>query len=219
MKKSAIMESQNKEKYWSQFASEFEEKQSYVAGKEIISLTIEELKKEQNLGKVLELGCGTGLYTQTLQKISEETVATDYSEEMIKAAKNKRGNLDRVAFMQANALDLQFEEESFNTVFMGNLIHVIEDPEKVIKESYRMLKRGGRVIITSFAIDQMSFFNKISLAIRYLKAFGKPSNESVKEKTPKNRIENLLVNNGFKISKSKVLGHKEKAVYINCVKN
>ena len=65
----------------------------------------------------------------------------------------------------------------------------------------------------------MSFFNKVSLAIRYLKAFGKPSKESVKEKTPKKRIENLLVKNGFKISKSKVLGQKEKAVYMIGIKN
>lgn len=212
------METKNKETYWSQFASEFEEKQSFVAGKDVISLTLEELSKEQNLGKVLELGCGTGLYTETLQKISEEITATDFSEEMIKAAKQKRGNLNHVTFMQANALDLQFDKESFDTVFMANLIHIIEDPEKAIKESSRVLKSGGQIIITSFAIDQMSFFNKISLAMRYLKAFGKPSEESGKEKTPKKRIENLLVNNGFKISKSKVVGQKEKAVYINCIK-
>ena len=61
------MEPKSKETYWSQFASEYEEKQSYVAGKEVISLTMEELLKEQNLAKVLELGCGTGLYTETLQ--------------------------------------------------------------------------------------------------------------------------------------------------------
>ncbi|MGQ7868753.1 class I SAM-dependent methyltransferase [Sunxiuqinia sp. sy24] len=206
------------ETYWSQFSSDFEEKQSFVAGKEVISLTMDELSKEQNLGNVLELGCGTGLYTETLQQISEEITATDFSEEMIKAANQKRGDLDHITFMQANALDLHFEKESFDTVFMANLIHVIEDPEKVIKESCRVLKNGGQIIITSFAMDQMRFFNRISLAMRYLKAFGKPSKESVKEKTPKERIENLLINNGFKISKSKVLGHKEKAVYMTGIK-
>ena len=213
------METNIKETYWSQFAPEFEEKQSFVAGKELISLTMDELSKEQNLGKVLELGCGTGLYTETLQKITEDITATDFSEEMIMAAKLKRGNLDHVTFMQANALDLPFDKESFDTVFMANLIHIIEDPEKVIKESSRVLKSGGQIIITSFAIDQMSFFNKISLGIRYLKAFGKPSKESVKEKTPKKRIENLLVNNGFNITKSKVLGKKGKAVFINGIKD
>lgn len=212
------MESKNKETYWSQFTSEYEVKQRYVAGKEVISLAMEELSNEQNLGKVLELGCGTGLYTETIQKISEEITATDFSEEMIRAAKQKRGHLDHVTFKQANALELQFDKESFDTVIMANLIHIIEDPEKAIKESCRMLKRGGQFIITSFAIDQMSFFNKISLAIRYQKAFGKPSKESLKEKTPKERIENLVVENGFKISESKVLGRKEKAIYIHCIK-
>ena len=39
------METKIKETYWSQFASEFEEKQSYVAGKEVISLTMNELSQ------------------------------------------------------------------------------------------------------------------------------------------------------------------------------
>ena len=55
------MEQKNKETYWSQFAEEYEEKQSYVAGKEVISLAKAEILKEINLGRVLELGCGTGL--------------------------------------------------------------------------------------------------------------------------------------------------------------
>jgi len=155
-------------------------------------------------GKILEIGCGNCRNLLKFAKEGYDCYGIDFSEEMIMAAKQKRGNLDHVTFMQANALDLQFDQESFDTVFMANLIHIIEDPEKVIKESSRVLKSGGQIIITSFAMDQMSFFNKISLAMRYLKAFGKPSKESVKEKTPKKRIENLLVNNGFKITKSKV---------------
>lgn len=212
------MGSSNKETYWSKFTSEYEEKQSYVVGAEVISAAMEELLKEQSLGKALELGCGTGLYTETLQKVAEEVVATDFSDEMIKAANHKRGVLENVTFMKANALNLQFDRGSFDTVFMANFIHIIEDPEKVIKESSRVLKKEGHIIITTFAADKMSFFNKISLMIRYIKAFGKPSKESLKEKTSKEKIETLLKDNGFKISKSKVIGGKVKSIYISCIK-
>ena len=61
-------ESNNKETYWSQYAGEFEEKQSQVVGREILMLMQEELLKESDLGEVLELGCGTGLFTVALQK-------------------------------------------------------------------------------------------------------------------------------------------------------
>jgi ABC-2 type transport system ATP-binding protein len=212
------MEKYNKEVYWSQFSSGYEEKQSYVTGQEVITATKVELWKEQDLGSVLELGCGTGLYTEILQKVAKNILATDLSDEMIEAATQKRGSLENVTFMKADALNLPFDQNRFDTVFMANFIHIIGDPEQVIKESRRVVKEGGRIIITSFAVDEMSFFNRIFLAIRYFKAFGKPSRESLKEKTSKERIEALLLNIGFRISKSMVIGNKAKAIYISGIK-
>ena len=213
------MKDEIKETYWSRFTGEFEEKQSRVVGNEILSLMREELLKENNLGKTLELGCGTGLFTETLQKISENVVATDFSEEMVSAAKQKRGSLKNVEFMQANALDLDFGDENFDSVFMANLIHVIGNTEKVIRESSRVLKKNGVLIITSFAINEMSFFRRLAMGIRYIKTFGKPSDNATKEKTTRKSVEALLIKNGFKISKSIILGNKSKAFYINCIKN
>ena len=204
----------NKETYWSRYTSEFEEKQSRVVGDEILFLMKKELLKENNLQNVLELGCGTGLYTESLQKISAKVVATDFSDEMIVFAKQKRDQLKNVEFLKADALNLEFNDESFDTVFMANLIHVIGNAEKVIQESKRVLKKGGQLIITSFAINEMNFFSRISMAIRYIKTFGKPSDEATREKTTIKSIENLLLGNGFEISKSLVLGKKSKAFYI-----
>lgn len=207
-----------KETYWSQFSGDFEAKQSFVAGTDVISKTLEELKKEQNLGQLLELGCGTGLYTEELVNEAQHITATDFSDEMIEAAIQMRGNLNNVNFQKADAMNLQFENESFDTVFMANLIHIIEDPEKVLKESYRVLKPNGLMIITSFAVDQMSFFNKISLANRFIKTFGKPPKESSKVNTSKKNLERLITKNAFDLLNSKILGKKEKAIYLKCVK-
>ncbi len=142
------METKNRETYWSRFTEDFEERQSQVVGKEVLSLMQEELLKESNLGEVLELGCGTGLYTETLQKISRSVLATDFSEEMVEKAKQNRGNLENVKFQKADAKNLEFENESFDTVFMANLIHVIGNARRVIQESKRVLKKGGRLIVT-----------------------------------------------------------------------
>ena len=213
------METKNKETYWSRFANEYEEKQQYVVGKVLISQTKQEMLKQQNLGKVLELGCGTGLYTETLQKIAENVVATDFSDEMIAAAQQKRGNLKKVQFQKANALNLHFENESFDSVFMANLIHVVGNAERVIQESKRVLKSGGQLIITSFAIHEMNFFSRMAMGFRYIKTFGKPSVDATKEKTTRKSIEALLISNGFEISKSLVLGNKSKAFYISSLKS
>jgi len=213
------MKNQNKEIYWSQFVEEFEQKQQHVVGDNILSLMQAELLKEKDLGKVLELGCGTGLFTEVLQKISKNIVATDFSQEMVMFAKQKRGSLKKVEFMQANALNQLFSNESFDSVFMANLIHVIGNAEKVIQESKKVLKKDGVLIITSFAINEMNFFSRMSMGIRYIKTFGKPSDDATKEKITRKRVETMLINNGFEISKSIVLGNKSKAFYIRCIKN
>lgn len=212
------METKNKETYWSRFVDEYEEKQQFVVGKVLISQTKQEMLKEQNLGKVLELGCGTGLYTETLQKMAKSVVATDFSDEMIEAAILKRGYLRNVEFLKADALNLPFEAESFDSVFMANLIHVIGNAERVVQESKRVLKSGGRLIITSFAINEMNFFSRMAMGFRYIKTFGKPSDEATKEKTTQQNIEQLLIKNGFEIAKSLLLGGKSKSFYISSIK-
>ena len=189
-----------------------------MVGNEILFLMKKELLKEKNLGDVLELGCGTGLFTESLLEISTKVIATDFSDEMISLAKQKRGNLKNVEFQKANVLDLDFQGDSFDTVFMANLIHVIGNSEKVIQESNRVLKNEGQLIITSFAINEMNFFSRMKMGIRYIKTFGKPSDEEIKEKTTKKSIENLLVKKGFEISKSVILGDNSKAFYIKAIK-
>ena len=208
------MEQNNKETYWSQFTDEYEEKQAFVTGKALISATQSELLKEKKLGKVLELGCGTGLYTETMAKNSDSILATDLSDEMIEMAKKKRGNLKNVKFQKANALNLEYENESFDTVFMANLIHVIGNAEKLIRESNKVLKKGGSIIITSFAIEEMGFFNRISMGFRFIKTFGKPSKEATSEKTSSKYIASLLLNNGFELMKNIVLGKKSKSIFL-----
>lgn len=212
------MSDPNKEVYWSQYVNEFEQKQQHVVGDNILFLMKDELLKELDLGEVLELGCGTGLFTEALQKVSKNVVATDFSEEMVAAARETRANLKHVKFEKANALNLEFGDEQFDTVFMANLIHVIGNAEKVVQESKKVLKKGGRLIITSFAITEMNFFARMAMGIRYIRTFGKPSEDATKEKTTPQSIEQLLIKNGFKISKSSLLGNKSRAFYISCIK-
>ncbi len=208
------MNDQNKETYWSQYVNEFEQKQQHVVGDNILFLMKDELLKEQDLGEVLELGCGTGLFTEALQKVSKNVVATDFSEEMVAAARETRANLKHVKFEKANALNLEFGDEQFDTVFMANLIHVIGNAEKVVQESKKVLKKGGRLIITSFAITEMNFFARMAMGIRYIRTFGKPSEDATKEKTTPQSVENLLINNDFNITRNVILGNKSKAFYI-----
>ena len=212
------MKTSDKETYWSKFADDFEKRQAYVAGEDHIKIVRERIRSEKDLQHMLELGCGTGLFTEDLSLNAQKITATDFSDEMIAKALELRKTLPNVSFSKENAMQLSFEDESFDTVFMANLIHVISDPNKVIEESRRVLKTGGRIIIASFAINAMSFFNKIKMASRYIKTFGKVSEEARKAKANPKRVEKLLVQNSFNILTSEILGSVSKSLYIVAVK-
>ena len=208
------MKTNHKETYWSQFANDFEKRQAYVAGEDLILTIRKRLRLEKDLQHVLELGCGTGLFTEDLSLNAQKITATDFSEEMIAKALELRKTLPNVTFSKEDAMQLSFEDQCFDTVFMANLIHVISDPNLVIEESRRVLKPGGRIIIASFAIDAMSFFNKIKMASRYIKTFGKVPEDARKAKASPKRVEKLLIQNNFNILTSEILGTVTKSMYI-----
>lgn len=204
----------SKETYWSRFVDDYETRQAFVAGNDLIRIMLDRLGMENNLKDVLELGCGTGLFTEVLCQKSHSVKATDFSDEMVAKAIELRETLPNVTFAREDATHLSFEDQSFDTVFMANLIHIIADPDKVIAESRRVLKPGGRIIITSFAIDAMGFFNKIKMASRYIKTFGAVSKEARKVKAGPKDIEQLLINHRFRIGKSEILGTITRSLFI-----
>lgn len=212
------MKTNHKETYWSQRVENYEDQQEFVVGKEVLRLAMEELESEAAFSHVLELGCGTGLFTQILAKKAQQLTATDYSDEMIASAQNLREYPKHVSFISENAMELSFDNGQFDEVFMANLIHIVSDPEKVIAESWRVLKPGGRLIITSFTMDEMKFTAKLKMVFRYLKSFGKISDEARKVKTSKRSVEEMLVRKQFEIQKSLLLGSHTKAMYLLATK-
>jgi len=79
----------NKETYWSRFANDFEDRVNYIVGKNDTELMKSFLSEQKSLGKTLELGCGSGTYSEILICEAEHLTATDFSDEMV-AVSNKR---------------------------------------------------------------------------------------------------------------------------------
>ncbi len=200
-------------KDWSNLANNFDELQRLVTGDFIDKSIKKELSSIQDLGDVLELGCGSGNYTESLLKNSNSILATDVSEAMTNVAVNRFKNLNKIKVQQADCYNTGLKELSYDTVFMGNLIHVVSDPEKAIKEVYRVLKDKGKLVIVSFTADGMSFNKKLKLIYRYLKYFGKPPKGGTKFSL--NKLKNFVESNGFKVDEIKLLGKEmSKAIFL-----
>jgi len=99
--------------------------------------------------RVLDAGCGPGVYAEWLADHGAEVVAFDVSPKMVRLAKQRLGTKAHV--LQAD-LDqpLDFlEDDSFDIVLSALALDYIEDWNKVFKEFYRVLRQGGHLVFST----------------------------------------------------------------------
>ena len=117
------------------------------AGKEIDTieeeLIINALKKVPKR-KMLELGCGTGHWTELFVSKGFDVIATDISDAMLHKAIEK--NLD-AEILKADAGELPFKNESFDVVATVTMMEFVNSKEVVLNEIYRVLKPGGYLLL------------------------------------------------------------------------
>ena len=94
---------------------------------------------------LLDLGTGTGDLAREalLQEPQAKVTAADFTVEMMRVGK-KSGNLQ---FSAADALNLPFKDTTFDAVVSGFLMRNVTDIQQALKEQYRALKPGGRIVI------------------------------------------------------------------------
>ena len=96
---------------------------------------------------VLDLGAGLGTAAIPLAKNGIYTIAADISTVMLStAAKRAKGRYDNLILAQMNAYDIMLPSESIDIVVENAMIHLVDEPELVIKEISRVLKPGGKLI-------------------------------------------------------------------------
>lgn len=100
--------------------------------------------------KVLEVGCGTGLFTEKFARSGAQIIAVDISEELIQLAKKKNLPANQVRFMVRRFEDCEVEGP-FDAVIGSSILHHLEVQQALIR-IYALLKPGG---IMSFAEPNM----------------------------------------------------------------
>jgi ubiquinone/menaquinone biosynthesis C-methylase UbiE len=95
---------------------------------------------------IVDLGCGTGRFSQPLAAhFATRVIAIDPSQKMLDQARQKlaRG----VVLLRASALALPLLDGSADMVFMSMVYHHFADPNLVAKECHRVLRDGGHVCV------------------------------------------------------------------------
>jgi len=206
------MDEEKTERYWSRFSETYDANQEYVVNKDLLDEIKDNLNELSDLGGMVEFGCGTGYFTETIAQKANRIVATDLSDELLEQAKRRLEKNQKVTFQKENCVKTSFGSGEFDSVFMANLIHVIEDPLGALQESHRICKDGGVLIIVTYTNYGMKWLEKIKLVIRFLKRWGKPPRH-VRVFSPE-ELAGLIEKAEFTVEKSKLLGNRTKALYL-----
>ncbi len=132
-----------KDKFWNWLAKNYDDE----VGEQTVKLTKKYLKKNDT---VLDYGCARGAYTIALAGDVKEIRGIDISPKMIELAKNKSKD---ISFKEATIFDIS---EKYDVVLAFNLLHLLEDTQKVIQKIDEILKPGGRFIsVTTCMKEQL----------------------------------------------------------------
>ncbi|MBP2077855.1 demethylmenaquinone methyltransferase [Oceanobacillus polygoni] len=101
--------------------------------------------------KALDVCCGTGDWSISLaEAVGKEgnVIGLDFSKNMLSIAKKKQQELklEQLELIHGNAMELPFEDNTFDNVTIGFGLRNVPDYMTVLKEMYRVVKPGGKVV-------------------------------------------------------------------------
>jgi 2-polyprenyl-3-methyl-5-hydroxy-6-metoxy-1,4-benzoquinol methylase len=96
-------------------------------------------------GNLLEIGCGNGKFLLSASAAGWKVQGIDFDEKAINAAKSRLGSSVR----QGELIACRFEQEQFDAIVMSNVIEHVWNPIETLNECWRLLRRGGRLIMVT----------------------------------------------------------------------
>ncbi len=157
---------------------------------------------------LLNIGCSDGIFERRLQKKFKRLVGMDINPADIGAAKmNAPKNAE---FTVADAQNLPFKNSEFDVALCSEVLEHVGDDLRALKEMHRVLKKGGRAVLTvpqrnyPFTYDPINaVLERLTGKHLQLGVWGYGDERVYTEK----ELKSLLEKAGFKIKKMEFLSH------------
>lgn len=114
----------------------------------VVELTLEKLF----VTKMLDVGCGSGLFSESFAFRKINVTGIDTNPDMIKAASDY---VPSAKFQEAVAEKLPFEDKSFDLVFLGHVLHECEDQLEALREARRVAALRVAVLEWPYKEEEM----------------------------------------------------------------
>jgi ubiquinone/menaquinone biosynthesis C-methylase UbiE len=125
-------------------AAHYVTSQTHARGEDLLKL-IEIIASKQPSGELLDIATGGGHVANALAPFFKQVVALDLTPQMLEKAKGfmASNGIKNAAFVQGDAENLPFPDESLGTVTCRIAAHHFANVEHFVKEAYRVLKQNG----------------------------------------------------------------------------
>lgn len=107
---------------------------------------------------VLDTAAGTGVLTFAAAKKAKRVVCTDVSLPMLREARKKTEKYDasNVEFDERDIYNLKDDDETYDVTMAGNVLHLLDDPQRAVKELWRVTKKGGKILLPTYMCKKSS---------------------------------------------------------------
>jgi ubiquinone/menaquinone biosynthesis C-methylase UbiE len=120
--------------------------------------TIASCAGQRSIGAVLDLGCGTGRFSEALAShFAACVVGVDPSTKMLERALAKPHG-SRILFAMGRGEEIPLRSRSVDMVFMSMVFHHFSSPARVALECGRVLRDGGLVFLRAGTLEQVSAY-------------------------------------------------------------
>lgn len=141
-------------------------------------------------GQILEIGCGIGNFTKFLVRYGEVR-AIDINNNYIRQAKELVNGEAQIGSGDIEKGQYFFKDIKFNTIVCINVLEHVKNDLQAIRNMYKLLKPGGRLILLVPA--HAFLYSVIDQSIGHFRRYGK------------DELINILLQNGFEVDKTRRL--------------
>ncbi len=114
----------------------------------------------------LDVGCGGGRYTIAMSRLgAAQVVGCDISDDGLANARLRAEGMPNVTFEKASALELPFDDGSFDFAFSSGVLHHTTDPDRGLDELTRVLRPGGYLYLMLYGGGGLRW--AASMAVRH----------------------------------------------------
>ena len=179
--------------------------------------------QSSNKINILEMAIGSGegikniihkCISNNINNKEIEIFATDISDSMINASYDKIKNIDkisislnnqedskqeniRVSLIEADNEDLPFEDNKMDIIISNLSLHIVNSPERMLKETLRLLKPGGYAAFSVWGKPELSLAFTVIPNIFKKHGIELPQSRSNFHLADVSKIKELLISNGF----------------------